>query len=38
MHPDRDIPGAKAEDVVDMTLSELADAFGTVVGVDEIKK
>lgn len=28
---DRDIPGAKAADVVAMTLAELGDAFGTVV-------
>jgi len=28
---DRDIPGAKAGDVVKITLAELADAFGTVV-------
>jgi nicotinamidase-related amidase len=34
---DRDIPGASAKEVVDMSLTELADAFATVVGVDEIK-
>lgn len=34
---DRDIPGVKAKDLVDTVLAELADAFGTVVGVDEIK-
>jgi len=28
---DRDIPGVKAEDLVRVTLSELADAFGSVV-------
>jgi nicotinamidase-related amidase len=28
---DRDIPGAKAQEVVKMTLTELGDAFGTVV-------
>lgn len=35
---DRDIPGAKAEQLVEMSLTELADAFGTVVGVDDIQK
>ncbi|KAK4687886.1 hypothetical protein P7C73_g2223, partial [Tremellales sp. Uapishka_1] len=33
---DRDIPGAKAEAVVDTVLKELADAFGTVVDVGQI--
>ena len=33
---DRNIPGAKAEDVVRMTLAELADAFGSVVKADII--
>jgi len=33
---DRDIPGAQAEDVVKMTLAELADAFGSVVKADSI--
>jgi len=33
---DRDIPGAKAEDVVKMTLAELADAFGSVVKAESI--
>jgi len=28
---DRDIPGAKAADVVSMTLAELGDAFGSIV-------
>ncbi|KAK9368017.1 Isochorismatase-like protein [Lipomyces kononenkoae] len=34
---DRDIPGAKAEEVVKMTLVELGDAFGTIVNSDSIK-
>lgn len=34
---DRDIPGVKAEELVKVTLAELADAFGTVVGIDEVK-
>ena len=34
---DRDIPGAKAEDVVKMTLAELSDAFGSVVEAEDIK-
>jgi len=34
---DRDIPGAKAADVVRMSLAELADSFGTVVKADSIK-
>ncbi len=33
---DRDIPGAKAEDVVAMTLKELGDAFGSVVKAESI--
>jgi nicotinamidase-related amidase len=33
---DRDIPGAKAEEVVRMSLAELADAFGTVVKSTDI--
>jgi nicotinamidase-related amidase len=33
---DRDIPGAKAEDVVRISLAELADAFGTVVKAGSI--
>lgn len=28
---DRDIPGAKAEEVVSMVMNELGDAFGTVL-------
>ncbi|OXG24466.1 isochorismatase hydrolase [Cryptococcus neoformans Tu259-1] len=34
---DRDIPGAKASVLVDIVLSELADMFGTVVSVSDIK-
>lgn len=34
---DRDIPGARAKDVVEGSLKELADAFATVVGVKDIK-
>lgn len=34
---DRDIPGAAATDVVNMSLAELADAFATVVSSSEIK-
>ena len=34
---DRDIPGAKAEDVVEMSLNELGDAFGTVVSVQDVQ-
>ncbi|KIR39920.1 hypothetical protein I307_05439, partial [Cryptococcus deuterogattii 99/473] len=30
---DRDIPGAEASVLVDIVLSELADAFGTVLGI-----
>jgi len=33
---DRDIPGARAEEVVRMTLDELADAFGSVVEAGSI--
>jgi nicotinamidase-related amidase len=33
---DRDIPGIKGEDLVDVVLKELGDAFGTVVSVDSI--
>jgi nicotinamidase-related amidase len=33
---DRDIPGAKAEEVVKMTLVELSDAFGSVVKAEDI--
>jgi nicotinamidase-related amidase len=33
---DRDIPGAKAEEVVRVVLAELGDAFGTVVKVGSI--
>ena len=33
---DRDIPGASGADVTKMVLSELGDAFGTVVKGDEI--
>ncbi|KAI9731856.1 MAG: hypothetical protein M1818_007721 [Claussenomyces sp. TS43310] len=33
---DRDIPGAKGQDVVQMTLAELGDAFGTVIKADSI--
>ena len=33
---DRDIPGAKAADVVQMTLAELGDAFGSVVKAGSI--
>jgi len=34
---DRDIPGAKAAEVVEMSLKELDDCFGTVVSVKDIK-
>jgi nicotinamidase-related amidase len=34
---DRDIPGVKAAALVETVLAELADGFGTVVGVKEIK-
>lgn len=34
---DRDIPGAKGEEVTRMVLCELGDAFGTVVTSSEIK-
>lgn len=34
---DRDIPGARAEDVVEMSLNELGDAFGTVVSVQDVQ-
>ncbi|KAF2265202.1 Isochorismatase hydrolase [Lojkania enalia] len=34
---DRDIPGAKGEEVTSMALKELADVFGTVVRGEEIK-
>lgn len=33
---DRDIPGVKAENLVSVVLSELADAFGTVVSEEDI--
>lgn len=33
---DRDIPGARAKEVVEMSLKELADAFATVIGVSEV--
>jgi len=33
---DRDIPGAKAADLVTVVLAELADAFGTVVKSESI--
>ncbi|KAK3075492.1 hypothetical protein LTR53_001109 [Teratosphaeriaceae sp. CCFEE 6253] len=34
---DRDIPGAKGEEVTKMVMTELADAFGTIVQSSEIK-
>ncbi|TYJ58408.1 hypothetical protein B9479_000954 [Cryptococcus floricola] len=34
---DRDIPGVKAAQLVDVVLRELADGFGTVVSVADIK-
>jgi nicotinamidase-related amidase len=34
---DRDIPGAKGEDVTKMVLKELGDVFGTVVQSADIK-
>jgi len=34
---DRDIPGVKAENLVSVVLSELADAFGTVVSEEDIR-
>jgi nicotinamidase-related amidase len=33
---DRDIPGMKGEELVEVVLKELADAFGTVVSVGDI--
>jgi nicotinamidase-related amidase len=33
---DRDIPGASGEEVTNMSLKELSDAFGTVVSTSEI--
>ena len=33
---DRDIPGAKAADLVAVVLAELADSFGTVVKSESI--
>lgn len=32
---DRDIPGVKAEDLVQTVLAELGDSFGTVVSVHD---
>lgn len=34
---DRDIPGVKAQQLVDVVLAELADAFATVVDVADVK-
>ena len=34
---DRDIPGVKAGELVETVLKELADAFGTVVSIDNVK-
>jgi len=34
---DRDVPGAKADELVKMTLAELGDAFGTVVKGESIQ-
>lgn len=34
---DRDIPGVKAAKLVETVLYELADAFATVVGIEEVK-
>lgn len=34
---DRDIPGARAETLVSVVLSELADGFGTVVSEEDIR-
>jgi len=34
---DRDIPGASGEDVTKMVMTELADAFGTVIQSSDIK-
>ncbi|EGP89209.1 unnamed protein product [Zymoseptoria tritici ST99CH_1A5] len=34
---DRDIPGAKGDEVVDMVAKELGDAFGTIVQSKDIK-
>ena len=34
---DRDIPGIKAGELVETVLKELADAFGTVVSIDDVK-
>lgn len=33
---DRDIPGVKAEELVRVSLREVGDAFGSVVGVGSI--
>lgn len=34
---DRDIPGTRAAELVEVVLNELGDAFGTVVSVDDVK-
>jgi nicotinamidase-related amidase len=34
---DRDIPGAKADEVVKMVMTELGNAFGTVVKSNSIE-
>jgi nicotinamidase-related amidase len=34
---DRDIPGVNAEELVKVSLAELADAFGTIVKVGSIE-
>jgi nicotinamidase-related amidase len=34
---DRDIPGVKAAELVDVVLKELADGFGTVVGLSDVQ-
>lgn len=34
---DRDIPGARGEEVTEMVLKELGDAFGTVVQSKDVK-
>lgn len=34
---DRDIPGVAAEDLVKLSMAELADAFGTVVSSQSIE-
>ncbi|KAI0133701.1 Isochorismatase-like protein [Xylariales sp. AK1849] len=34
---DRDVPGLKAEQLVEATLAELGDAFGSIVSIQDVK-